>query len=164
MLHLPSQSGFASLSVPELQPVSFAQDPMDHDAFSRSGSANSAKSGQQDRDAYVPVNFISPEACALLAAAEASAARRADALDAGSQMDDIDGSSSPLQSPLFGMYDPERYLLSMSPPKKFYRIFWQSISWRLLDQWAQAAYQCAASKRGSIDSKSLPGQDTDRTP
>ncbi len=39
---------------------------------------------------------------------------------------------------------------------------WQSISWRLLDQWAQAAYQSAASKRGSIDSKSLPGLDTDR--
>ncbi len=158
MLHLPSQSRFASLSVPELQTVACAQDAMDHDAFSRSGSANSAKSALQDRDAYVPVNYISPEACALLTAAEISAARKADELDAGFQKDAMDeSSSSSVQSALFGLYDPERYLLSMAPPKKFYRIFWQTISWRLLDQWAQAAYQSSVSKRGNIDSKSLLG-------
>ncbi len=50
--------------------------------------------------------------------------------------------------------------IHMTPPMKFYLIFGNRS--RLLDQWAQAAYQSAVSKRGSIDSKSLPGVDTDR--
>ena len=158
MNHLPCMAGFASLSVPELQPIVseqvLKQAAMDHDAFSRSGSANSGKSAKQDdRDAYVPGNYISPEACALLAAAEASAARKADALDAGASLGhDMIVSSISLQSALFGVYDPERVLLSMTPPKKFYRTFWQSITWRLLNRWAQAAWQSAASKRERFDS------------
>ena len=139
MLHLPSQSGFASLSVPDLQPIACEQDVMDSDAFSRCGSANSAKAAQHDPGAYVPVNYISAEAYALLAAAEASAARKADALDAGALERDMHGSCSTLQSVVFELHDPARMLLCMAPPKKFYRIFWQSITWRLLDRWASAA-------------------------
>ena len=134
---------------------------MDHDEVSRSGSANSAKSAQKDRDAYVPVNYISPEAYALLAAAEASAARKADALDTGVPELDLIGSISSLQISMFGLYDPERILQSMSPPKKFYRTFWQSISLRRLDRSVQAAWQSAPTKCARFDSKILPGHDTD---
>ncbi len=55
---------------------------MDYDAFSHCGSSSSVKSTGMEQDPYVPVNYISPEACALLLAAEASAARCADDMDA----------------------------------------------------------------------------------
>jgi hypothetical protein len=72
---LPSQTEFRSLSVPDMQQEICEHVAMDHDAFSRGISSDSAKSASLDRDPYVPVNYISLEACALLVAAEASAAR-----------------------------------------------------------------------------------------
>ncbi len=30
------------------------------------------------------------------------------------------------------MYDPERKLLNREPPKRFYKYFWKSITWRIL--------------------------------
>ena len=86
------------------------------------------------REAFVPVNYINPEACALLAAAEGSAARRADGADAGIIALSVKG-----RGQLDGLYDPERILLTTAPPKRFFRIFWQSISLRLLHRWAQSA-------------------------
>ena len=107
---------------------------MDHDAFSRSGSSNSTVDTLIRDAAYVPVSYISPEACALLVAAEKAAARRADALDAGMMELELNGSGSTLQGVLDGWYDPDRVLQSMAPPKRFYRIVWQSMSLRLLDR------------------------------
>ncbi len=93
----------------------------------------------KDRDAYVPVNYISPEACALLAAAEASAARRTEAFDADDTEHDMNGHGSTLQSASDGLLGPQCVSQSMPPPKRFYRLFWQSISVRLLDRSDNAA-------------------------
>ena len=86
---------------------------------------------QMNQNAYVPVNYFSPEVCAFLAAAEAAAALRADAMDAGIV--------TTVQSPLAELHDPERVLLSFAPPKRFHRTFWQSTSLRLLHRWTQTA-------------------------
>jgi len=112
---------------------------MDHDAFARCESSTADKTAMLCRDAYVPVNYISLEACALLLAAEESAARRADALDAGVMELDESDSGPTLQSALDGLYDPERHLRMMAPPKRFYRISWESLSLRLLDRSAHSA-------------------------
>ena len=132
----PSQFDFSFLSVPDLQPVVCSLDAMDHDAVSRSGSSDSAKSATPVQEAYVPVSYICPEAYALLAAAEASAARRADDMDAkGTTITVLDGAhglGSTLQSAMDGWHGPGSVLLKMAPPKRFYRTFWQSVSQRLL--------------------------------
>ena len=141
-IRLPSQINFRFLSVPELQPVACAQDAMDHDALSRRGSSNSEKESILDRDVYVPVNYISSEACALLAAAEASAARSVNILDEEATEFDLNGNASTLSNALGGMYDPERALpYKMAPPKRFFRTFWQSISLRILNRSAHIAWK-----------------------
>ena len=53
----------------------------------------------KDCDAYVPVNYISPEACAFLVAAEAAFASRAEALDSDQMEHDSNG-RGPSQSAL----------------------------------------------------------------
>uniref|UniRef100_A0A7S0WEK6 Uncharacterized protein n=1 Tax=Cryptomonas curvata TaxID=233186 RepID=A0A7S0WEK6_9CRYP len=90
------------------------------------------------------------EACALLAAAEESAARYADAVDAGAMELDVNGSVPALQSALDGLYGPERHLSSMAPPKRFYRISWESMSLRLLDRSAHTV--SSTSKSGPAKS------------
>ncbi len=70
-------------------------------------------------DVFVPVNYINPEACALLAAAEASSARRADDLDAGI----IELSVKDRGQKLGGFYDLERILPKTALPKRFFLIF-----------------------------------------
>ncbi len=88
----------------------------------------------------MPVNYasrFSPEVFALLAAAEESAARRADDLDArGAKIAVLNenGLGSTLQSAKDELHVP-RVLPKMAPPKRFYRILWQSVSQRLLQQW-----------------------------
>ncbi len=86
---------------------------------------------EMDQGAYVPVNYISHEACSFLAAVEAAAVLRAEATDAGN--------ITPFQSSLADLHDPGRILLSFAPPKKFYRRHWQSVSLRLLHRWTQTA-------------------------
>ena len=135
---LASQTEFRLLSVPDMQHETCEHIAMAYDAFSRGGSSDSAKSACLDKDLYVPVNYISPEACALLLAAEASAARCADAMDATTMQLDATYCFSALQTALDGVYDPERTLPTMAPPKKFYRTFWQSISLKLLYRWTQS--------------------------
>ncbi len=132
---------FRIFPVLDQQPVECSHDDMDHDLFPcSSGRSESENAEMLERNAYVPVNYISPDACALLAAAEASAARRADALDAGVMELDVNGSGVPLQSALNGCSDPERVLcLSMAPPKRFYRRVWESMSMQLLDRSAHTA-------------------------
>ena len=134
---LPSQSDFGFLSVPDLQPGACAQDAMDHNAFSRGGSSSSQKAERQGQDAYVPVNYISPDAFAFLAAAEASADHRAEALGSEGMELDASGHGTTLQSALDGLYNPERILLSFAPPKRFFRTFWRSIAFRLVHRHSQ---------------------------
>ena len=162
-MFLPDQVDLSFLYAPE----SCEQDVvMEDHAFSRSGSSSSVKASRSDLqladgapdtfqmdlellvnsdlkticstpainvdpNAYVPVNYISPEARVFLAAAEAAAALLADEMDAGNV--------TTVQSSLAELHDPDRILLSMAPPKKFYRTFWQSVSLRLLHRWTQAA-------------------------
>ena len=145
---------FRFLSVPDLQPVACMLDAMDHDAVSRSGSSkqtkaarpgssDSAKAARLNKDAYVPFNYICPDAYDLLAAAEAAAARRADDMDAkGTAIAVIDGANglgSTLQSALDGWHGPGSVLPQMAPPKRFYKVFWQSLSLQLLHRWANTA-------------------------
>ena len=118
-------------------PESCKHDSMDLDVLSRSPRADSLDIARQEyRDAYVPVNYISPEAYAFLAAAEASAARRADALDAGVVLLDVTHRLPTLGSELCGWRNPQaggdNCLSSIVPPKKFYRTFWKSVSLKLL--------------------------------
>ena len=136
---LRSQIDFGFLSVPDWQDGSIEPDSMDHNAFSRSGSSSSQKEARPDQDAYVPINYISPEAYAYLVAAEAAAALRADTLEADGMDICAYGDAATPHCSQDGLHDPERILSSMAPPKKFYRTFWQSVSLRLLDRWASAA-------------------------
>jgi hypothetical protein len=108
---------------------------MDLDVLSSSECINPpCKARQGYQETYIPVNYISPEAYELLAAAEASAARRADAVDAGVIALDVTHRFSTLETELCGWRNPgyERNVSSMVPPKKFFRTFWQSMSLKLM--------------------------------
>jgi hypothetical protein len=111
-------------------------DAMDFEFIPRRGSSssNSDKAEKLTQDAYVPDNYISPEAYAFLIAAEASAARRANE-KATTQLEfdsNVTGLTLHAQSAAHGWYP--HVLSSTAPPKKYYTIFWQSISLRLLEQ------------------------------
>jgi hypothetical protein len=147
----PSQIDFRFLSVPDVQQVTQEHDAVDHDAFCRTGSSASietaafdaidqntfsrggstclAISASLDRDIHVPVNHISPDVHALLAAAEASAARRADGMQ--SEMGMAADLVSTQQNDLEGIRDPLRILSNTAAPKRYFRTFWRSISIRL---------------------------------
>ncbi len=86
-----------------------------------------------DQDAYIPVHDMSSEAYDLIAAVFEATARRADALDSGAMDLDVADHVATLQSSLADMHDPDRTLMSMAPPKRFYRRYWQSFSLRLLN-------------------------------
>jgi hypothetical protein len=113
-----------------------SQSPMHHEAgTSNENSITTAMTTAAilDDGEYVPVNYISSELLALLAAAEASAARRADAMDLGTEEhDDANNDLTMPGSVIDGKYDPVRILQCMAPPKRFYRTFWKLISRRLL--------------------------------
>jgi hypothetical protein len=112
--------------------VESLQSAMHHDAGSLSGNSIIATAATLDYAGYVPVNNISTEAYALLAAAEALAARRADAGDLGNNW------TMPERA-LDGMYNNLCDSQCMPPPKRFYRTFWESVSRRLLHQMANTA-------------------------
>ncbi len=107
-------------------------DPVDLELLCRVIPDPMTPAVKTDQDVYVPVNCISPEARAFLAAAEAVAVLRADAINSGNVIT--------LHSSSAGLHDPERISLSsMASPKKFHQIFWQSVSLRLLHRWTQTA-------------------------
>ncbi len=110
-----SHIDFRVLSIPELQPAPCAKFSWDDEVIPRGGSSGSEKVAVLDGDTYVPVNYICSEACAFLAAAEASAARRVTAKEL-----DVSNNGLTLKSS------------SEAPPKKFPRTFWKSIALRLL--------------------------------
>ena len=120
-IDLPSQIDFSFLSVPESWHVAQAHDYMDHDTLYDSGSSISRKAAIQEQDVYVPVNYICPEAYALLATFNYQAC--------DSERMDVDSCS------------PASTSTSMAPPKRFFRTFWRSISLRLLDHSAQRAHE-----------------------
>ena len=91
-----------------------------------------------DQNAYAPVDEISEEYDLLAAVFEATA-RRADALDAGAMDLDVADHVTTLQPSLADMHDPDRTLLSMAAPKRFYRRNWQSFSLRLKNCCRQTA-------------------------
>jgi hypothetical protein len=117
-------------------PESFQHDVMDLDVLSRSECTNPNIARKDYRETYVPVNYISPEAYALLAAAEASAARRADAVEAEVVLLNMTEQFSTLETESCGWRTPGygRILSSKVPPKRFYRTFWESVSLKLLNR------------------------------
>ncbi len=115
-----------------------SQEAMAYAVFSCSGSAKSPKV-ESVQDAYAPVNYISTEVYALLAAAEASAARRPDSDTLDCVMPGGNRHGASLQITMEGVYDPSYDTHSMPPPKKYYRTFWKSISQRLLLRRAHSA-------------------------
>ncbi len=92
-----------------------------------------------DQDAYVPVDDLCCEEFYFLAAVFEATARRADALDAGNMDLDVADHIAMLQSSLADLHDPDRTLLSMAAPKRFYRRNWQSFSLRLKNRCRQTA-------------------------
>jgi hypothetical protein len=141
---LPPQIENTCLSIPHLHPQPFQHNAMDHDSYLR-GSFSSVKSAGMDLDPYVQDNFNSQETSTQLAAAEASAASCADAMDASGVSLEAAYRVSTELSAFDRCRDPERTLTSMAPPKKFYRAFWFSMSLRLLQRWTQEAKSCLAS-------------------
>ena len=160
--NLPSLIDFNILSAPDSQHVACSQDGLDIDAVSRRGRSTANNLASQPLlglDTYVPANYIWPEAYALLAAAvETPATRHTDTLYARTMDLDLRCDRSTLQNALFEEYDPERILPSIylsrsnnasqsgsslfpffGPPKKYFRAFWLSISFRLLRRWAHTA-------------------------
>ena len=98
---------------------------------------------KMDQAAYVTTQDMSFD---LMAAVfEATAARRADALGA---MDlDVADHVATLQSLLADVHDPDRILLCMAPPARFYRRNWQSFSLRLLNSCTQSRAKPSKSTR-----------------
>jgi hypothetical protein len=138
--NLPFQLDFKFLSVPDLQPGLCAPDASDLDAVCRGGRSSSRKAALQGRDSCVPFNNPSPKAYASPAATKALAARQSCALHTeGMEFEAKDCVSMLQPSALDGMYDPGRVLRGMAAPKRFYRTFWRSVSFRLLRRWALSA-------------------------
>jgi hypothetical protein len=82
--------------------------------------------GKTSKESYVPVNFISDAVYDLIAAWEASSlATSFDGMD-------LDVSSVPLESASQLIIEPARHVNDVSPPKRFYRTFWSSVSKRIL--------------------------------
>ena len=117
------QHDFNSLAVPNWQHAGIMHKLVDHAAFS--GSGNSMKS--EETNAYVPVNFISNEVYALLAAFEASSLHRDYGYDTGSTGIGFELS---ILMPTELTFDS---CMFMESPKKFPRTFWRSIARRLVE-------------------------------
>jgi hypothetical protein len=82
--------------------------------------------GNTWKETYVPVNFISDEVYNLIAAWEASS------LATSSDIMDLDVSSLPLVPASQNNFEPTRRFDDVSPPKRFYRTFWSSVSKRII--------------------------------
>jgi hypothetical protein len=128
------QINFGFLSVPMC--AHNTMDTMDLITDSQSGSSIPDKDEGLHTGAYVPENYLSPEVYALLVAAEATFAIRAD--ESGAADMDIDGQGPFLQTQReqIERSSPDYELPNMqaAPPKRFYTTFWRSITLRLMDQ------------------------------
>jgi hypothetical protein len=146
--HLPS----ILLSVSNIQPETYRHDATDHDAvYSRGGNSSSVESAGMEQDPYMPVNTISPEVYALLAAADASAACCTDAMETSVANLEATLCVSEVHRASDGCRDHPGPLTRMAPPKRFYRTFWLSMSLRLLYRWTQEAKSSIASFVPMVD-------------
>ena len=132
---LPSQLNFRSLSLPDLQHVGCDQEIAFLSIAGRSSSNKSALPGLGVR---VPASDPISK----------STARQTDALEGDSM--DLDAPVSKITSELDVVYEPERILPSMAPPRRFYRTFWRSVSVRLLRRWSDTARPSGSPRAVSI--------------
>ena len=86
------------------------------------------------RYAYVTVHDMSSDEYDLLAAVFEATAHRADILDAGTMDLDVADHVATQQSSLADMHDPDRAMLSMAPPTRFYRRNRQSFSMQIINR------------------------------
>ncbi len=119
--NLPSQFEFNCLSFPDI----LIPHHVDHDTISGRPHTLKSDTDTEWKD-YVPVNCISDEAYAFLAAYEARMTLRVPVKDDCKSLDTRDLDT-------LKMYDPERILPNSAPPKRFFRTFWRSITLRMLD-------------------------------
>ncbi len=120
---LPSQVELFCLSIPYLQSVGSMNDDEEHEVFSRSGSAHSSK-GQATAE-----QMTFEYTAAILAADADSYAHHAEHPHSDEAAD------CPSQIAWTNHFEPERKMqkrAAAQPPKRFFRTFWRSISWRLL--------------------------------
>ncbi len=89
----------------------------------RGGALTLAKCGDETEEVYTPVNFISDEVFALIAAWESTNLTS----KASSDPTDIEKASLAVSQDTFEPH--RRYVAS---PKRFYRKFWSSLSRRIL--------------------------------
>ena len=75
-------------------------------------------------EAYVQVNFISPEVYALIAAWEACQFNPKESEEAA---------ESTLHAHSESLYEPSRCIPTSAPPKRFYLSFWRSVTRRMLE-------------------------------
>ena len=141
--NLPSQIEFGFLSVSDWELAACApDDAMDLGETYLGGSASPNKTALLVQN----LSFsISSEAYVLLAAAQASADHQAAILKAGVAKHIVNANDhgSTLQCSSDERFDPERVLPSMAPPKRFYRTFWRSLSFRLL---RRSSYMAGSSR------------------
>ena len=103
-----------------------------------------------EQDVYGPVHDMSSDECDLLAAVFEATAHRADILDAGTMDIDVADQVTTQQSSLADMHDPDRAMLSVAPPKRFYRRNWQSFSLRLLHRCTETAKPSKSTRQMSF--------------
>jgi hypothetical protein len=122
------QDDFSCLQLTSSTHSSSPVELVDHEAILSGKSTRSDNSDKlaSNHEAYVPVNFIKPEVYAMIAAWEASALKRKES-DAASvpkiKIETRDGD----------MYEPMRCIPASTPPKRFHRTFWRSITRRVLE-------------------------------
>ena len=125
--NLPSQVDFSFLSAPDLHDVAPAADLS---PFDRGGSPGSNKSLLLDQECVPNTQ-------------RAKATRHGDEWEAG--VTDLDANVNDhgptKQIVPDGGYDPERIMRWKAPPRRYFRTFWRSISFRLLKRWADTAKQ-----------------------
>ncbi len=78
---------------------------------------------------YATVNFIPDEVRAYIAACESSIWTKASQANSSDPMDLDSTALVPVSSSIF---EPARCLNEFTPPKRFYRTFWRSVSRRIL--------------------------------
>ena len=85
----------------------------------------------KELSSYILENYISDEAYAMLSAVEARIANHEDNRIMGEAMEFVVQKVRSMASAK--MYEPGRVLPLSAPPKRFYRLFWRSITRRLVE-------------------------------
>ena len=140
-LLMPTQDDFTVLTVSDCQNAGFMQKLVDHESFSSSaGSLQSSKRCVEDDEAYVPTNFIKAEVYAMIAAWEACAQKR------NEEIQSLSAATSLTHCPDFSVFEPIRSVPDPTPPKRFYRTFWRSITRKLMSHHLESVKASAISE------------------